>query len=104
MQLEHTVRRQQERMDHLLAAGQEEEALHEQQIQDLRKRTLLLLYIHAAPCMVAELQHARNIEKMEEKGRRVVKELEEARLQLKTYVDTFCFGVINTLPVQMTNV
>ena len=91
-------------MDHLLAAGQEEEALHEQQIQDLRKRTLLLLYIHAAPCMVAELQHARNIEKMEEKGRRVVKELEEARLQLKTYVDTFCFGVINTLPVQMTNV
>eukprot|EP00731_Ephydatia_muelleri_P038650 Em0844g1a len=66
MQLEHTVRRQQERMDHLLAAGQEEEALHEQQIQDL------------------QLQHARNIEKMEEKGRRVVKELEEARLQLKT--------------------
>ena len=54
--------------------------------------------------MVAELQHARNVEKLEEKGRRVVKELEEARLQLKTYVDTFCFGVINTLPVQMTNV
>ena len=53
--------------------------------------------------MVAELQHARNVEKME-KGLRVVKELEEARLQLKTYVDTFCFGVINTLPVQMTNV
>ena len=55
--------------------------------------------------MVAELQHARNVEIMEEeKGRRVVKELEEARLQLKTYVDTFCIGVINTLPVQMTNV
>eukprot|EP00731_Ephydatia_muelleri_P015556 Em0008g1276a len=31
-----------------------------------------------------ELQHARNVEKLEEKGRRVVKELEEARLQLKT--------------------
>eukprot|EP00731_Ephydatia_muelleri_P015557 Em0008g1277a len=65
MQLEHTVRQQQEWMDHLLAAGQEEEALHEQKIQDL------------------QLQHARNVEKME-KGRRVVKELEEARLQLKT--------------------
>ncbi|KAL5490754.1 hypothetical protein EMCRGX_G015934 [Ephydatia muelleri] len=35
MQLEHTVRQQQEWMDHLLAAGQEEEALHEQKIQDL---------------------------------------------------------------------
>eukprot|EP00731_Ephydatia_muelleri_P030631 Em0022g145a len=66
MQLEHTVRRQQERMDLLLAAGQEEEALHEQQIQDLQQ------------------QHARKVEKMEEKGRRMIKELEEARLQLKT--------------------
>ena len=91
-------------MDLLLAAGQEEEALHEQQIQDLRKWTRPLLYIHAAPCMIAEQQHARKVEKMEEKGRRMIKELEEARLQLKTYVDTFCIGVINTLPVQITNV